>query len=100
MKTEIEQRQTNRFIVLFETYKAAKASTSTVVNIADLSADKDVKNGSFKEAISFLKDEGMIDKQGQNTGYITHEGVKLIEYIITHPETSTDLFPSFKDMGI
>ena len=100
MKTEIEQRQTNRFIVLLETYNASKANTSVNINIAELSANKDVKNGVFKEAISFLKEEGLISKMGQNTGSITHGGVKLVEYIITHPDDSTDLFPSYKDMGI
>jgi hypothetical protein len=68
MKTEIEQRQTNRFIVLVETYKAAKATHGINVEIANLAAEKGVKNGLFKEAISFLREEGLISKIGQNTG--------------------------------
>jgi len=100
MKTEIEQRQTNRFIVLYEVYKDSKASTTTTVKIAELASEKGIKNGLYKEAIRYLKDAGLISKEGENTGSITHEGVKIIEFIITHPEDGTDLFPSFKDMGI
>lgn len=100
MKTEIEQRQCDRFRVLYETYKNCKADVSVTVKIGDLAAAQGIKNGSFKEAIRYLKDEYLIDKQGQQTGSITHEGVKIVEYIITHPEEATELFPAFKDMGI
>jgi hypothetical protein len=64
MKTEIEQRQTNRFIVLYEAYKDSNASTSVTVKIADLAALKGVKNGIYKEVITYLKDEGLISKEG------------------------------------
>jgi hypothetical protein len=40
MKTEIEQRQTNRFIVLYEAYKDSNASTSVTVKIAVLNNAK------------------------------------------------------------
>lgn len=100
MKTEIEQRQCDRFRVLYETYKDCKADINITVKIADLAAAQGIKNGVFKQAIRYLKDEGFIDKQGQQTGSITHEGIKIVEYVVTHPEEATDLFPAFKDMGI
>ena len=125
METEIEQRQCNRFVVLYEVYKEAKADTTISVKVVDLAAAKGVKNGIFKEALAYLVDEGfltgLINHKGGITiltpscvmpplgfltglinhkGGITHEGVKIVEYIITHPNDSTDLFPAFKEMGI
>lgn len=100
MKTEIEQRQCDRFSVLYEAYKDSKADMNAVVKIADLAATKGIKNGVFKEAVNYLKEEGFLGKQGSQTATITHEGVKIVEYVVTHPEDATDLFPAFKDMGI
>lgn len=100
MRTDIEQRQTNRFIVLYEVYKESKADTNISVRTTDLAAAKGVKNGIFKEALVYLIDEGFLTSVINSQGKITHGGVKIVEYIITHPDESTDLFPSFKDMGI
>jgi len=100
METEIEQRQCNRFVVLYEVYKEAKADTTISVKVVDLAAAKGVKNGIFKEALAYLVDEGFLTGLINHKGGITHEGVKIVEYIITHPNDSTDLFPAFKEMGI
>jgi hypothetical protein len=100
MKTEIEQRQCNRFIVLYAVYKESKADTNIKVNVAELAAQKGIKNGVFKEASAYLRAELLIGNVSEQIANITHEGVKIIEYIITHPDEATAIFPSFKDMGI
>jgi hypothetical protein len=100
MKTEIEQRQTNRFRVLYETYIDSRADVTIKVKIAELAANKDIKNGVFKEAFNYLTAEGLLDSYGAQTGNITHKGVKAVEYIVTHPDDVIENFPSFKDMGI
>lgn len=100
MRTEIEQRQCNRFIVLYEVYKESKADTAVKVKAADLAAAKGIKNGVFKEAVTYLRTEGLLGTPGEQTANITHEGVKTVEYIITHPDEATDIFPAYKDMGI
>lgn len=101
--TEIEQRQCNRFIVLYEVYKQAKADTEQAIGAMELAAAKGIKNGVFKECISYLKSEGLLrGSQSASIGsvYLSHSGVKIVEFIVTNPEEKTDQFPSFKDMGI
>lgn len=99
MKTEIEQRQCDRFRILYETYKDSKADTSIKVRISELAADKNIKNGIFKAAFKYLCDEGLLSSNGAQTGQITHGGVKLVEYVLTHEDTPTELFPAFNSMG-
>jgi len=101
MKTEIELRQTNRFIILHELYKEVKGRLEVYEDILNIAAKHDIKNGDFKEAYQYLADEGYI-KLGTKAYHasLTHTGKKVVEYIVTHPEEKSTNFPPFNEMGI
>ena len=97
---DIEQRQCNRFVVLYELYNACNADITQNIDVAELAYRKGIKNGKFKEAFNFLSYEKLLTSTGNSVASITHEGVKIVEYVILHPIERTNLFPSFNDMGI
>lgn len=96
---EVEKKQYNRFLILYEVYKT---STLDVCNVTKLAYEKNIKNGIFKAAFAFLVEEGLLKKSlnGADMATITHEGIKAIEWSIMNPEKRTDNFPSFKDLGL
>lgn len=101
MKTEIELRQTNRFIILYHLYKEVKGRLDIQEDILGIAAKHDIKNGNYKEAYQYLADEGYI-KLGEKSHHaaLTHEGKKAVEHIVTNPEKRTENFPPFNEMGI
>lgn len=100
MKTEIEERQYKRFVVLYALYKETKGNTQKVINLKELANKEGIKNGVFEEAYSYLKAEGFINSGNPITVGISHEGVKAVEESVKFPEKTMLLFPSFKDMGL
>lgn len=95
--------QCNRFIILLEAYNASKTDTNKVVELREVCANSDVKNGNFKSAFDFLMQENLLtpNQTGSDShACISHQGVKIVEYVITHGNERTELFPPFKDMGI
>lgn len=96
--SEIEKRQITRFRLLLLAYEKGIQYPFHLVGLA---MGIGIKNGVFDEALSFLLNEKLIDATpngGKCT--ITHEGKKMVEYMLTNKEKATDLFPSFSDMGL
>ncbi len=99
MKTKIEERQYNRFIVLYSLYKEVNASTEEACNLMHIASTKSIKNGIFKEVYDYLDQEKFIDGQTSEQVYITHLGKKIVEKTIIYPEERTEYFPAYKEMG-
>ena len=101
MKSEIELRQTDRFIILYNLYKETSGRIEKHVDILNIAAKHDIKNGNYKEAYKYLVDEGYIKLSHQaHHATITHSGKKVVETITTNPDEKISNFPTFNDMHL
>lgn len=100
VKTEINERQYKRFIVLLYLYEKSKAITTNSFNLKELAASKGIKNGIFEEAYDYLYEEKLIEGSSSESIFLTHLGKKAIEYTVNYPEERTIHFSSYKDMDL
>lgn len=98
MKSIIEKRRFNRLHLLYETYKK---STTQKIDIYSVGSLIGLKNGIFEDAYQYLKGEQYVTEIGNPVrALITHAGIKAIEFCILHPESETEHFPPFSELGI
>ena len=106
IKVEIFERQRNRFVVLFELYKLWKdhdRGGKDHINWEKLVNENHIKTDNYltNDIQLYLGREGyaIFWMDGDNA-VITYEGMRTVEYLITNPDESTTIFPSFNSMKI
>lgn len=101
MTEVIRRRKFNRFVILNELYNLVSGDTSKWVDISSAASAKGIVNDQFKEAFHYLRDEGLIKLYGAGYScYISHTGVKAVEFTHCNPNKESEYFDSLSDMGL
>lgn len=101
MTDSINMERYNRFIVLRALYRAVNSNTSKWTDLQIVASAEGIRNGQFVRVYNYLKDEKLIVLYGKGyTCFISHAGLKTVEFIQTNPTNSNEYFQSLTEMGL
>lgn len=105
MKSMIQHKKTERFMLLYSLYRKSNASSDFATNLRDMAANEGLGYRSFKSAFDYLSKEGLIkmrtnsdDPEHFYYASITEDGIDAIEEAFRDENVETAYFPPFREM--
>ena len=105
MKTLIQQRQTERFTVLYALYRRSNGVSRHASNLRELAYNEGISIQAFKSCFDFLCREELIRMHGSFEqpmesyfASLTEYGLQAIEEVFKDENQATEYFPSYREM--
>ena len=100
MENNIKETQRKRFLLLKELYDVSESDSFKMFDLFQLGKKLNLEKEEITKIMIFLQNEGLVELASGGSAAIKHDGIKEVEYLLNHPNESTDYFPALNIINI